>query len=97
MSDLREALKEALDFIRSDMPTPDSYAGELIARLAPLTDTLDFNGTVTERSAVERERKAFLHGAKWWEFESTKGTMWQSDQHKTWDEATRRYPLPKEE
>jgi hypothetical protein len=44
------------------------------------------------RSAEDGLREAFVKGAKWWEFESTKGTMWNSDQHKAWDEAKRRYP-----
>jgi len=33
---------------------------------------------------------AFIDGAKWWEFESTGGTMWQSDQQKAADEAIKR-------
>ena len=36
-------------------------------------------------------RRAFVEGAKWWEYHSTKGTMWQSDQRLAEDEATRRY------
>jgi hypothetical protein len=42
----------------------------------------------------ERLREAFVKGAKWWEFESTGGTMWQSDQHKAHEEAALRYPDP---
>jgi hypothetical protein len=30
---------------------------------------------------------AFVQGAKWWEFTSTGGTMWQSDQEKAWEVA----------
>ena len=37
-------------------------------------------------------KAAFLAGAKWWEFESQKATMWQSDQWRVWEEAERRYP-----
>jgi hypothetical protein len=33
---------------------------------------------------------AFIDGAKWWEFESTGGTMWQSDQQKAAEEAIKR-------
>lgn len=36
-------------------------------------------------------RLAFMHGAKWWEFYSTKGTMWQSDQKLVAEAAERRY------
>jgi len=36
-------------------------------------------------------REAFMHGAKWWEFHSTKGTMWQSDQKLVAEAAERRY------
>lgn len=35
---------------------------------------------------------AFVKGAKWWEFESTGGTMWQSDQARVRAEAERYYP-----
>jgi len=35
---------------------------------------------------------AFASGAKWWEFHSTKGTMWQSDQHEVEEAAAERYP-----
>ena len=38
-------------------------------------------------------RESFVAGAKWWEFESTGGTMWQSDQGKAYTEAIKRYPL----
>lgn len=34
---------------------------------------------------------AFVSGAKWWEFESTHGTMWANDRDKAWAEAERRY------
>lgn len=37
-------------------------------------------------------RGAFVAGAKWWEWESTKGTMWASDRDKAWAEAENRYP-----
>ncbi len=33
---------------------------------------------------------AFVQGAKWWEFTSTGGTMWQSDQQLAEKEAIRR-------
>jgi hypothetical protein len=36
-------------------------------------------------------RLAFIYGAKWWEYHSTKGTMWQSDQHLVAEAAERRY------
>ena len=36
-------------------------------------------------------RRAFVAGAKWWEYHSTGATMWQSDQRLAEDEATRRY------
>lgn len=37
-------------------------------------------------------RRAFVQGAKWWEFYSTGATMWASDQDVAEDEAERRYP-----
>ena len=33
---------------------------------------------------------AFVRGAKWWEYEKTKFTMWQSDQHKAEEAAEKR-------
>ena len=36
-------------------------------------------------------RRAFVAGAKWWEFHSTGGTMWQSDRGLAEAEATKRY------
>ena len=37
-------------------------------------------------------RAAFVAGAKWWEYHSTKFTMWQSDQHLAMAEALKRWP-----
>lgn len=45
----------------------------------------------TKEQLGQELRLAFMHGAKWWEFHSTKGTMWQSDQHLVAEEAERRY------
>ena len=36
-------------------------------------------------------RGAFVAGAKWWEAQSTGGTMWASDRDKAWAEADERY------
>lgn len=41
---------------------------------------------------IQAQRDAFLAGAKWWEFHSTNGTMWQSDQKEVWAKAFERYP-----
>lgn len=46
---------------------------------------------------IQAQRHAFLSGAKWWEFYSTKGTMWQSDQKLVWEIAISKFPtLPEE-
>jgi len=37
-------------------------------------------------------RTAFVEGAKWWEFTSSGGTMWASDQARVVAEAESRYP-----
>jgi hypothetical protein len=42
-------------------------------------------------------RRAFVAGAKWWEFHQTGATMWQSDRNLAEEEATRRYGEPEEE
>lgn len=39
-------------------------------------------------------QRAFVAGAKWWEFVSTGGTMWASDRGKAEAEAIRRYGEP---
>lgn len=69
-----------------------------IATLAAAADALD----APEPSASDRGpdgwwhkgdlRRAFLDGAKWWEYVSRRGTMWQSDQNRAATEAERRYP-----
>lgn len=37
-------------------------------------------------------RRAFVNGAKWWEFHETGATMWQSDRNLAEAEAEKRYP-----
>ena len=37
-------------------------------------------------------RNAFLRGAKWWEYQTTRATMWPSDQQKAAAEAATQYP-----
>ncbi len=37
-------------------------------------------------------RRAFVSGAKWWEFVKTGSTMWPSDVHNAEDAAERKYP-----
>lgn len=37
-------------------------------------------------------RRAFVAGAKWWEFKKTGGTMWPSDTDKVEAAAAQRYP-----
>lgn len=34
--------------------------------------------------------RAFVQGAKWWQFYSQDSTMWQSDQELAWKEAAKR-------
>lgn len=43
--------------------------------------------------AKDRLCHAFLAGAKWWEWEKTNATMWQSDQNEVFAEALNRYPF----
>ena len=40
-------------------------------------------------------RRAFVEGAKWWEFEKTKFTMWNSDIRLAEEIAEKRYPKGK--
>lgn len=38
--------------------------------------------------------QAFVRGARWWEFQKTGATMWQSDQRKAYDAAKAKYNAP---
>ena len=42
--------------------------------------------------AMDDIRRAFVAGAKWWEYQKTGATMWHSDIREAEDEADRRYP-----
>ena len=42
-------------------------------------------------------QRAFVDGAKWWEFEKEGATMWHSDIADAEDEAIKRYGEPKGE
>jgi hypothetical protein len=60
-------------------------------RLRQLAERADHSAGVGEKVS-ENVRTAFFKGAKWWEFKSTGGTMWQSDQKLAWEEACKKYP-----
>jgi hypothetical protein len=51
----------------------------------------EFRSVAWPQRCVQR---AFVDGAKWWECESTGGTMWQSDQAKAEYEAINRFGEP---
>jgi len=58
------------------------------------------NGAPLGSWPLDDLRRAFVAGAKWWEWHSTSGTIWPSDRHLAEAEAERRYPggkLPEEE
>jgi len=40
-------------------------------------------------------RRAFVNGARWWEYAKTGFTMWRYDQDEAEEEAERRYPQGK--
>lgn len=42
---------------------------------------------------VDELRKAFLAGAKFWEWRNTNSTMWQSDQNEVMEKAIKKYPM----
>ncbi len=78
---------------------PDMVIGSLMSAASAAADALD----ATPASATNERgldgwwpktdlRRAFLDGAKWWEYVSRHGTMWQSDQNRAAAEAERRYP-----
>lgn len=48
-------------------------------------------------SLRDRQIEAFVAGARWWEYYSTSGSMWQSDQALAFEEAQKRYPDDKKE
>jgi hypothetical protein len=47
---------------------------------------------MSEEEIRERERLAFLAGAKWWEWHKENATMWQSDQELAYAKAEEKYP-----
>lgn len=63
---------------------------DMLQELRNLTH-IKSGGVVTKEDMGDALRLAFMHGAKWWEFHSTKGTMWQSDQKLVAEAAERRY------
>lgn len=65
----------------------DEKATAMLRNLTPVQSY----GVVTKEDMGDALRLAFMHGAKWWEFHSTKGTMWQSDQKLVAEAAERRY------
>lgn len=42
------------------------------------------------KTMAELVPKAFVDGAKWWEWKRTRATMWQSDQHLAYEEYLRK-------
>ena len=50
-----------------------------------------------KNNLIDMQRLAFLKGAKFWEYKTTNGTMWQSDQKDVWTEACLRYPASTEQ
>ena len=83
MSDLRERLINII-YLNFSCHTAKFVADKVLAMLR-------LSGIVDERTAVERERAAFVAGVRW-----TCGSQHTGDENFV-DEAARRYPLPKEE
>jgi hypothetical protein len=46
----------------------------------PTAAFLGWNKQMTDEEINDALMRAFVQGAKWWEFECTGATMWQSDQ-----------------
>lgn len=72
-----DALRDALDSLAAT-PAPDRGDGPV----APVDGTWP----------ADDLRRAFVRGAKWWEYESCGATMWQSDQRKAEAAAEVKYP-----
>lgn len=63
------------------------------ARAESDRDRLRLDEMLVERDAARTAAwHAFVVGARWWEYESTKGTMWPADAAQAEAEAERRYP-----
>lgn len=64
------------------------YCGTVFEVIQPIVTTKEIAGTWPENDL----RRAFVAGAKWWEYYDKGATMWQSDQRLAENEAERRYP-----
>lgn len=73
-----DALVGALRLLEFDHE-PDGWPAVQMKDISELLDLVDTVRII-----------AFVQGAKWWEYCSTGGTMWQRDQIKTEEEARRR-------
>lgn len=89
---LREALEAMWKKVnkRNEGSYDEGYADGIECALNNL-DELDDQPRVEAMGMEEREVIAFVKGAKYWEYHSTGGTMWQSDQALVVQEAERRY------
>jgi len=57
---------------------------------------MEFEEEMKEGTWPENDlRRAFVAGAKWWEYHSTNFTMWPSDRDLAEIEAEKRYPKGK--
>jgi hypothetical protein len=75
-----------VDSLYRQIPRQDFAPGEPGVRRAPAPDHR------CPEIGADTLQGAFLNGAKWWEWQSTGGTMWASDRDKAWAEAETRYP-----
>lgn len=84
------ALDNILEYhSQSDNPEYKRAAAELAALHARVLELEKKEAPGTLPAADIR--RAFVAGARWWEFEDSGGTMWPSDRNKADDEAEKRY------
>lgn len=89
IQDVAEASGLSVAGIERTLEMPDNWPAIAYA-VAQRERVLELEAR--ESDAHELARRAFVSGAKWWEWEKTGATMWGSDQAKAWDVAPDKYP-----
>ena len=99
----REQILESIEWVKKDIATAlEGYKSDpswirpmrlSIAERKDIYEQCKFrlDATLALLGKMSDLQRAFVQGAKWWEWQKTNATMWQSDQNLAAEEAIRRY------